>query len=142
MSSTLAEGSFSPFLETVDPSRIPNTGFTADFLDSYASAIDQALGIEKASLSAIVGLNSSALDICQDVLRRASAPWDLWGTAINAFAFYMESQLNWLTLMSPRVYGETLATPAPSGVVASSSDGPAELLECSMDVVIAKGESA
>jgi hypothetical protein len=138
MARTLAEGISSSFFEAAQTDTTPNAEFP-DFLDFYGVAMDRALGIETASLSAIVQLNASALNIYSQF---APAVCDLVGTAASAFAVCMESQLSWLTLMLPRPYqGSEDALPAiaPSSAVAGRSSGQArttEEIERSIDVVL------
>lgn len=141
MARSPAEGNSSPILETAKPELTPCAGIPTDFPDLYVSAMDRALGIEKASLSAIVGLHSSALDMYQDVLSFAPAVYDVWGAAMNAFAFFVESQFTWMSLMLPYVGGETLlaaAAPNPRLALHSQARIP-EALAHSMDIAIGTG---
>src|ERR1700694_353489 len=76
-----------------------NAGFPIDFHDLCSFAMDQALGIEKASLSTVVSLNSCVLDIFGNSL-------DL---TAKSFAFCMEVQMNWLTLLPPYAFSHVAA---------------------------------
>jgi hypothetical protein len=111
-------------LVEVNPSPTPNAGFPSDLLDLYGEAMDQALGIEKASLSAMVEMNSCALDTCE---RLAG---DLFGVMAGVFASCVQAQLSWLMLLVPRVY-ESTASPTVAA--------PAGALDHSMDIVIGAG---
>jgi hypothetical protein len=162
---TMAAGDCALSLVEVNPNRTPNAGFPSDLLDLCSEAMDQALGIEKASLSAMVEINSCALDTCEHLAG------DLFGAAVRVFASCVHAQLSWLTLMLPYGCAESkvlLNVAAPAGVpsidqgmdvvigagggdswadMALSSAGrtagqaqPAEALELCMDLVI--GETA
>ncbi len=87
-------------------------GFSADFQDLCSRAMDQALGIEKASLSTVVTLNSCALDIYQEALRFNPVFGNLFDLAAQAVACSIELQMSWLTLLAP---------PALSHVAAAGS---------------------
>ncbi len=73
--------------------------------------MDQALGIERASLSTVVQLNSSVLDVYRNSLWLAPAFSDLLDRAAKVFAFYVDLQTSWLHLMLP------YATPEPEAVL-------------------------
>ena len=107
-----------------------NARFPVDFQDLCAFAMDQALGIEKASLSTIVSLNSCVLDIYQEALRFNPVFGNLFDMVFQAVACTMELQMNWLALLAPDA----------SRTVASDSGTPAhpteeELAHC-MDIAI------
>lgn len=85
-----------------------------------ALQMDQAIGIEKASLSTVVTLNSCAIDVYQNLL----------DTAAKSFAFCMELQMSLLNLMASHV-ADTVES--ISGMQAQLT---AEVLERSMDIAI------
>ncbi len=107
-----------------------NAGFIVDLPDLFSLAMDQAIGIEKASPAAVVRLNSDAVDQYVNSLRLSPALGDLFNTAAQAFASYMELQMRLLTLMASYV----------SDTVECISDMQAQLtpevLERSMDTAI------
>ena len=63
--------------------------------------MDQALGIEKASLATVVSLSSSVLDIYESSLRFTPVFGDLIDMVSQAVACSMELQMNWLSLFAP-----------------------------------------
>lgn len=112
-------------------------GFASGLLELYGEAMDQALGIEKSSLTAMAELNSCAADTCERLTG------DLFETVYGVFASCMQAQLSWLTLMSE---GTTAlwAVAVPVGVLAaareSSAQASAGLLDHnSMDVAMGEG---
>jgi hypothetical protein len=114
----------------------PNAGFPDDFQDLCSLAMDQAIGIEKASLTTVIRLNSSVIDIYKNAFWFAPVFGDLLDTAAKSFAFCMELQMNWLTMMVP--HANEVA--APSSTVASSSGSQApptaEVPESDLDIAI------
>lgn len=113
-----------------------------DLQDLCSLAMDQALGIEKASLSTVVHLNSCVVDIYGDAFTPALGY--LFDMAAYAFAFCMELQINWLTLMAP----QALSHVAAAGSTGTSSFGSqvqpptAEVWADSMDIAIGEGFTA
>jgi hypothetical protein len=105
-----------------------------NFQDLCSFAMDQALGIEKASLSTVVTLNSCVLDIYREALRYTPVFGNLFDLAAQAVACSIELQMNWLTLLAP----QHVAT--PGSTVASNSgrqNNPTdEDLAHSMDIAI------
>lgn len=126
------------FLVATKPAQTQDSELSPDLLNLYGDAMDRALGIEKASLSAIVQLNSCALDLYGHLVD------DLIGMAVNACAFYAEAQMSWLTLMMPAMYKSSAASlpvAASAGRTASGGDDhthplKGEELERSVDVAI------
>ena len=127
MNTTMAAGDCALSLVEVNPKETSNAGFPSDFLDLCSEAMDQALGIEKASLSAMVEINSCALDTCEHLAG------DLWGAAVRVFASCVQAQLSWLTLMLPSVCEESKALRN----VAAAAGMPS--IDQGMDVVIGAG---
>jgi hypothetical protein len=117
-----------------------NAGFSADFQDLCSHAMDQALGIEKASLSTVVTLNSCVLDIYQEGLRFNPVFGNLFEMTAQAVACSIELQMNWLSLLAP----QHVAT--PSSAVANSSgtkaQPTAEDLARSMDIATGMRKAA
>jgi hypothetical protein len=125
-----------------------NVGFPDDFQDLCSRAMDRAIGIEKASLTTDVGLNSSVIDIYKNAFWFAPVFCELLDTATKSFAFCTELQMSWLTLMMPHASGASealLPVAAPSSTVASSSESQAqptaEVLESSMDIAIGERDT-
>jgi hypothetical protein len=105
--------------------------------------MDQALGIEKASLATVVNLNATALDMYSNSLF-APAFGELLDTAAKAFAFYMNFQMTWLSLMFPqaKVGTEALAHFAEPAVASSPAEPTAEEVEHGVDVALGRGNAA
>jgi hypothetical protein len=135
----MAAGTRALSLMETNAIQTPNAGFPSDLLDLYGEAMDRALGVEKVSLSAIVEMNSCALDTCERLTG------DFVGMVAGAFATCMQVQLAWFTLMVPRLYeGKTsLAVAAPAGSVAAGGEArtqwSAGSLDDHMDVAIGAG---
>jgi hypothetical protein len=108
----------------------PDAEFKVDFQDLFVLAMDQAIGIEKASLAAVVCLNSGAIDSSMNALRFSPAFGNLFNTAAQAFASCMELQLSLMSLMASHV-SDTLES--ISGMQAQLT---AEVLERSMDIAL------
>lgn len=114
----------------------PNAGFPVDFQDLCSFAMDQALGIQKASMATVVSFNSSVLDIYKSSLWFTPVFGNLFDMVFQAVACSMELQMNWLTLLAPHA----------SSMVASDVGGKshpkakADVLAHSMDIAI--GERA
>jgi hypothetical protein len=100
----------------------PDVEFPSDFQDLCSLAMDQAMGIEKASLTTFVRLNLSVIDIYKNVFLFAPVFGDLLDTTAKSFAFCIELQMNWMTMMVPHVS----EVAAPSSAVASSSGSQAQ----------------
>lgn len=110
----------------------PDAGLPGDFQDLYGLAMDGALGLEKASLSTVVCLNSYVFDMYQDALRFTPVFGNCFGVAAQALAFSMELQMNWLRLLVPHTL-----LPRVSGMASSSGNQPiADELADSMDMAI------
>jgi hypothetical protein len=107
----------------------PDAGNHTDLQDLCQLAISQAFEIEKASLAAVVRLNSSVLDSCNNLFWCAPPFGNLQEAASQVIACCIELQMNWLNLLTPH---------ASSGrtVESGSRIPPAEVLEHSMDVAI------
>lgn len=90
-----------------------------DFQDMCSCAMDRALGIERASFSTVIQLNSSALDLYRNSLWLAPGFGDLLGLAAKAFALCIDLQTSWFHLMLP------YATPAPEAVLNCATPGSA-----------------
>lgn len=97
----------------------PKLGSPFDVQNLFSCAMDQALGIERASLSTVVQLNSSVLDIYRNSLWLTPVFSDLLHSAAKAFGFYVDLQTSWLRLMLP------YATPVPETVLHCAAPGSA-----------------
>jgi hypothetical protein len=118
-----------------------NAEFPGDFQDLCSLALDQAIGIEKASLTTVVRLNSSVIDIYKNAFWFAPVFGDLLDTAAKSFAFCIELQMNWLTMLVPHANEESetlLRVAAPDSTLVSSAGSQAaptaEELAHSMDI--------
>lgn len=115
----------------------PNfAGFPGHIQDLCSFAMDQAIGIEKASLTTLVSLNSSVLDLYKNAFWYAPVFRDLLDATARSLALSMEMQMNWLTLMTPL---------APHGLQSASSFGEQtrheedDKLAESMDIALGPG---
>ncbi|MGC2211392.1 MAG: hypothetical protein WA532_14900 [Candidatus Korobacteraceae bacterium] len=108
----------------------PDAEFMVDFQDLFVLAMDQAIGIETASLAAVVRLNSCATDSSMYAVWFAPAFGSLFNTAAQAFASCMELQLRLMSLMASHV-SDTVETLTGLQVQVT-----AEVLERSMDIAI------
>jgi len=117
-----------------------NAGLSADFQDLCSRAMDQALGIEKASLSTVVTLNSCVLDIYQEALRFNPVFGNCFNLAALAVASSIELQMSWLILLAPQHFA---MSDRPG---ASTSDGETRSmtddLAHSMDAAVGVSTSA
>jgi hypothetical protein len=111
----------------------PIAGFPGHFQDLCSFAMDQAIGIEKVSLTTFVSLNSSLIDIYKSAFCCSPVFSDLVDTAAKSLALSMEMQMNWLSMMLPPATGSLR-------VASSVDDPPARPVEDeladSMDVAI------
>jgi hypothetical protein len=105
--------------------------------------MDRAIEIEKASLDTVVHLNSWTLETYENAFWIVPLFSDLYGAAMNAFAFSMELPMHWLAMIAPpgnQRSESSLRAAAPSSTVASGYgrrvQPTAEVLENSMDVAI------
>lgn len=125
-------------LSLVNQRHTSSGGFASDLLELYGEAMDQALGIEKSSLTAIAEINSCAADTCERLTG------DLFETVCGVFASCMQAQLSWLTLMSE---GTTAlwAVAVPVGVLAAARESSVQassvglLDHNSVDVAMGEG---
>jgi hypothetical protein len=125
----MPESKSAPLLELVNPA-IPT-----EILDAYSLAMDQALGIEKVSLTAISRLNAEAMELAWSF---APAFCDLFGLAVQAVA----NSIQWtrFAFMLPCTQGESnhprLA--APMGMVVNEVEAQrtGDALADNMDIVI------
>lgn len=135
------------------PHQTPDAGFTAEFQELCSLAMDRALGFEKASLDAVVQMQSCAIDVLE------SASWasplvspalgDLIDLAVQAITLCLELQLNWLAVMTPVEIEKTetslrVVLPArkPVGSVRTLSHSTGDGLDHSVSMDIAIGERA
>ena len=123
------------YVLTANEDQTQNAGFPVDFRDLCSFAMDQALGIQKASLSTVIISNSCVIDIYKNVFWFAPIVGNLFDMAAQSVTCSVELQMNWLSLLAPHASSH-VAT--PDGRVASSSGGQAQpkadALERSMDI--------
>jgi hypothetical protein len=131
------------FLMAAEQGQTPDAGFAADFQELYSLAMDRAVGIEKASLAAAVGLHSVLIDLYKNAFGFAPELGNLFDQAARAVASCLELQLSLLAIMAPHaIVGSEapLQIAAPGRSVAryarSQAHPPAEELERSMDIAI------
>lgn len=137
----------------------PYTAFTHEFQELCSLAMDQAIGMEKASFDAVLQMQSRVIDACDvskfdlsdyDAYSYEAAPCftpalgNLFGLMAQSITSFMELQLAWLTLMTPYATpkSETVlhlvapARKAVSSTVPTPAQPPAHALERSMDIAI------
>lgn len=134
MSTTMATGNRTLSLVEVPQHPTMGGGFASSWIDLYGEAMDEALGVEKTSLSAMVEFNAHAVDACELLAG------DFAGTVCNALATCMKAQLSWFNLMS-EASRVLMAVAVPVGAFAFAKDGStpasAEVLDHgSMDLVL------
>lgn len=132
MSTTMAAGNRTLSLVEVPQHPTMGGGFASNWIDLYGEAMDEALGVEKTSLSAMVEFNSHAVDTCE---RLAG---DFAGTVCDALAACMKAQLSWFNLMS-EASKALMAVAVPMGAFGFAKDAPASagvLDHGSMDLVL------
>jgi hypothetical protein len=114
----------------------PNAGFPGDFQDLCSLAMDQALGIEKESLTPVVSFNSYSLDLYKNAFCIVPVLSNLSDAAAHASAFCVELEMGWIALLAPHALSH-VSTVARSS---RSQDQPnEEELAFSMDIAL--GES-
>ncbi len=116
----------------MDPNYLPPSSQSSniDSIDLQGlpqSAICQALEIQKLSLATVAGFNSWVNDICKNSFWFAPMFGTFQETVTNAFAFWMNLQMNCLTLPATRV---------AKYIESASCIDPSEVLERSMDIAI------
>ena len=110
-----------------------NDGFSVDFQDLYSLAMDQALGIEKESLSPVVGSKSCLLDLYKNSFCIASVLSNHSDTAAHALASCVELQMGLIVLLAPHALSQVSTETSCS----SSQDQPnEEELAFSMDIAL------
>jgi hypothetical protein len=144
----------------------PYTVFTHDFQEMCSRAMDQAIGMEKASFDAVLQMQSRVMDACDvsnyDVSKfdasryeaaSCSAPaiGNIFDLMAQTIASCMELQLAWLTMMTPGATPQietVLHVPAPAlaanhavaheaaNNLHTMTHAPVELLAHSMDIAI------
>jgi len=132
----------------------PYTALTQDFQHLCSLAMDQAIGMEKASFDAVLQMQSRVIDACDvsktDVSKFDVAPCftpelgNLFDLMAQAIACFMELQLAWMKMMTPHATHSTepvVHLVAPARKVASSTvparpQVPAHVLAHSMDIAI------
>ena len=126
-----------------DEGQTQNAGFPVDFQDLCSRAMDRALGIEKASLSTVVSLNSSVLDIYETSLWFTPVFSNLLDMVSQAVACSMKLQMNWLTLLAPYALSHGAARESTLATNSGRQAEPtADVLERSMDIAIGMRKAA
>jgi hypothetical protein len=121
------------FLGAAQHGSTPDAGFTADFQDLYGLAMDQAVGLEKASLAAVACLSSCAIDIYKNESWLSPALGKLFDEAFQALATCIELQLSCLALLTPHALSQ--ASTEASHFVSQATPTPDELAHC-MDIAM------
>jgi len=74
---TMPRSKDAPFLGATNNGQTSNAGFPIGFQDLCSHAMDRALGVEEASLSAVIDLNSCLFDIYKNSFSPTPAFGDL-----------------------------------------------------------------
>ena len=131
----------------------PYTAFTHDFQELCSRAMDQAIGVEKASFDAVLHMQTCVIDACDvsnyGVSKDAAATCftpalgELFDVMAQTITSFMELQLAWLTMMTPYAAPKSetvLHVVAPArkaaGIVHTMTHPPAQGLDHSMDIAI------
>lgn len=77
----------------------PYAEYTAEMHDLFSHAMDRALGIQKASLAAVVKMQSDAIEMQKHVYEGEPALNSFSDLASDTFALCLEMQMTWLNLM-------------------------------------------
>lgn len=138
-----------PSWEVIHNGQSSTAGFPMDFQDLCSHAMDQALGVEQASLSAAVEINEYLFDIYQKSFWITPAFADLLDAAAKTFAFYTNLQMSWFALMVPqaKLASEALSRFAePGGAMMGGLRGSAHSkaagAESSEDIALGHGNAA
>jgi hypothetical protein len=127
------------FLVAGEPGQTPDAACIANFQELYSLGMDRALGMEKASLDAVVRLHSCLIDLYQNAFCFAPELGNLIETAVQSVAFCMEVQLSWLALLAPHASSHGSTTASNSG---NRTTPTAEELAHSMDIAIGEWYTA
>jgi hypothetical protein len=112
----------------------PNAGFSVDFQDLCSLAMDQALGIEKASsLTPVVDSNSCLLDIYKNAFCIAPVLSNLSDAAAQVVASCVEFQMGLFALLAPNTLSHVSTVASSSS---SQHEPTAEELAFSMDIAL------
>jgi hypothetical protein len=123
----------------VDAAHSQEARFFDVIQDLCNSAMDQALGIEKASLAPIAGLNSCLRGMVERALDFSPVFGNHLQAVSQVFAFSMELQLNFLNLLAPPFWSHA----SQGEVISAGQHQPAaDELAQSMDVAIGEPYSA
>src|ERR1017187_6664017 len=95
----------------------PCTAYTHDFQELCSHAMDRAIGMEKASVDAVLRMQSCVIDSCdvskycavnyQDVSGFTPAFGNLFDLMAQTITTFGELQLAWLTMMTPSAAPKT-----------------------------------
>ena len=120
------------FLAAAEQAQTPYAGFAAEFQELCSLAMDQAIGIEKASLAAIASFQSCAIDIDKNSSWDSPALGKLSEAAAQAIASCIELQLSWLALLASHTLSRVSTVAGRSGSQSTAADE----LAYSMDIAI------
>jgi hypothetical protein len=82
-----------------EPHHNPYADYNADIQDLFSHAMDRALGIQKASLAAVVKMQSDVIEMQKHAFDAEPAFGNIIDTASQMYATCLEIQLSWLKMM-------------------------------------------
>jgi hypothetical protein len=146
---SIARNKDAPFIAASNDDRNSNAGFPADFQELCGQAMDQALGVEKVSLSTLVDLNSTLFDIYKNSFWLAPVFSDFLDAAAKAFTLCIDLQMSCLAVALPhaKLGSEALSQLAAPGCavwgnLGSQAHPAVEEVEQQMDVAMGKAIAA
>jgi hypothetical protein len=77
----------------------PYTDYNAGIQDMFGQAMDQALGVQKASLNAVVKMQNDVIEMQKHAFEHEPAIGNIFEAASQAYATCLNIQLSWLNMM-------------------------------------------
>ena len=77
----------------------PYAEYNAGFQDLFSHAMDRALGVQKASLNAVVKMQNDVIEMQKHAFEVEPAIGNVFEAASNTYATCLEIQLSWLGMM-------------------------------------------
>ena len=77
----------------------PYTAYNAEIHDLFSHAMDRALGVQKASLKAVVKMQNEMIEMQKHAFEAKPAICNVFEGASQAYATCLEFQLSWLNLV-------------------------------------------
>ena len=104
----------------------PYAEYNADLQDMFSHAMDRALGVQKASLAAVMKMQSDVIEMQKHAFDAEPAIGNVFDTASQMYATCLEIQLNWLNMMvaCAKQGAETWFQFAAMGTTLSTNSAP------------------